>query len=99
MKFIVTVEFVGPLRRPSKERKMTLDLDPGATIEHLLSRLGYSPFEIDRIAVLRNDKQARKEDALDDGDRISLLLPMGGGSLSDMPESTDRVAYLKKELS
>jgi len=78
---------------------MTLELDPGTTIEHLLSQLGYSPFEINRIAVLRNEKQVRKEDTLEEGDTLSLLLPMGGGNLSAMVQWAYKIAYLKKELS
>jgi sulfur carrier protein ThiS len=75
----VTVEFVGPVRRPCPERKLALELDVLPTVGGLLERLGYSPEEAARLTVLVDGKRQEPAAPVPEGARVEILLPVGGG--------------------
>ena len=75
----VTVEFVGPVRRPCPERKLSLELQAAPKVGALLERLGYSREETARLTVLVDGKQQGLDAPVPDGARVEILLPVGGG--------------------
>jgi sulfur carrier protein ThiS len=71
---------MGPVRRPEGAGdRVTIELGPGDGVEALLQTLGYSPVEARHIVVLRNGVRAQGSDGLNEGDRVTLALPIGGG--------------------
>jgi len=76
---LITVEFVGPVRRPGKERRLTLEVEPQTSVTALLTRLGYGPEERARLTVLVDGARAAATAAVDDGTTVEILLPVGGG--------------------
>jgi molybdopterin converting factor small subunit len=75
----VTVEFVGPVRRPCRERSLSLELEAPLAVRALLVRLGYAPEETTRLTVLVDGKRQGPDDAVPDGAKVEILLPVGGG--------------------
>ena len=75
----VTVEFVGPVRRPTALRRLTLELDEPPEVSALLARLGYTPVERPRLTVLVDGTSPGTGATIPDGARVEILLPVGGG--------------------
>jgi hypothetical protein len=75
----LTVEFVGPVRRPGPERKLTLELAAAPTVDALLERLGYGRDEGARLTVLVDGVRQGPGALVPDGARVEILLPVGGG--------------------
>jgi hypothetical protein len=75
----VTVEFVGPVRRPGPERRLSLDLEAAPAVAELLARLGYAPDEGARLTVLVDGVRQGPAALVPDGARVEILLPVGGG--------------------
>lgn len=75
----VTVEFVGPVRRPGPERRLTLELEAAPAVGALLERLGYGRDEGARLTVLVDGVRQGPTAVVPDGARIEILLPVGGG--------------------
>ncbi len=75
----VTVEYTGVLDIKAVPSGGHLDLPPGATVSVLLERLGIDPAHRKYITPLVNNSKARNSDVLAEGDRVYLLLPVGGG--------------------
>jgi sulfur carrier protein ThiS len=75
----LTVEFVGPVRRPGPERRLALDLDAPPAVAALLERLGYAPDEGARLTVLVDGVRQGPAAVVPDGARVEILLPVGGG--------------------
>ena len=73
------MEFVGPVRRPCPERKLSLELEASAKVGALLERLGYSREETTRLTVLVDGKQQGPDASVPEGARVEILLPVGGG--------------------
>ena len=55
----------------------TIDLKDDATIRDVMMALGI-PLEMPKVIML-NQKQGKLEDTLNDGDRITVFPPVGGG--------------------
>ena len=75
----VTIRFLGPVRRPAREREMGVELGEDATVGGLLASLGYQPHELDFFALSVNGEKARGTTALSHGDQVTLALLAGGG--------------------
>jgi sulfur carrier protein ThiS len=76
----ITVDFIGPVRRPGPERRLTLEVgDGGLAVAALLTRLGYLPDEGARLTVLVAGRRAGADERVPDGVHIEILLPVGGG--------------------
>jgi sulfur carrier protein ThiS len=75
----VTVEFVGPVRRPCPERTLALEVEADLPVSALLERLGYSPVEAPRLTVLVDGKRLGLAAMVPVGAKVEILLPVGGG--------------------
>ncbi|HOW98159.1 MAG TPA: MoaD/ThiS family protein [Kiritimatiellia bacterium] len=75
----VTVEYTGVLDIKTVPSGGVLELPPGATVSALLERLGIDPAHRKYITPLVNNAKAKNSTTLVEGDRIYLLLPVGGG--------------------
>jgi molybdopterin converting factor small subunit len=75
----VFVELFGALRSPRGETRFPLELPAQADVRQLLSELAYDDREQKYLVILVNDRNADKRAALADGDRVKILLPIGGG--------------------
>jgi molybdopterin converting factor small subunit len=75
----VHIELFGALRSPSGERRFSLALSKDANVRQLLSELSYDEREQKYLVVLVNDQNAEMNTCLADGDRVRILLPIGGG--------------------
>jgi molybdopterin converting factor small subunit len=75
----VTVEFVGPVRRPCPERSLALELEAPAQVGARRERLGYSREEAARLTVLVDGGKQGLAATVPDGARVEILLPVGGG--------------------
>ena len=66
----------------SKTQRPTFEVDwtDGLTVKDLLDAEGFSEQDQEAIAAVINDTQAQHGDALNDGDRVDLLVNMQGGS-------------------
>ncbi len=54
----ITVEFVGPVRRPCVERRLAIEVPAMMQVAAILARLGYSQEEGARLTVLVNGTRA-----------------------------------------
>ncbi len=75
----ITVEFVGPVRRPGPERTLALDFEAAPAVRALLERLGYGPDEGTRLTVLVDGVRQGPAALVPDGAKVEILLPVGGG--------------------
>jgi sulfur carrier protein ThiS len=75
----IVVEFVGPVRRPCAERRLSLEVPAQTAVAALLAQLGYSPAEGARLTVLLDGTRAATGATVADGARVEILLPVGGG--------------------
>ncbi len=75
----IAVEFIGPMRRPWPERSGPVELGDGALLADLLHALGYSDEEARHLTCSVNGVAARPRVALQEGDKVSVTLLLGGG--------------------
>ncbi len=71
------------LREAVGQKDMVLELEEGASLQQLVTRLGeqFPPVAKyqDRLLMSVNEKRASLDTALEDGDEVALLPPMSGG--------------------
>jgi len=75
----LTVHFIGPVRRPGLERKLTIHRQGLHTVEDLLSRLGYSRQEQQVLQVLVDGARRSHQESIEEGRQIEILIAIGGG--------------------
>lgn len=76
----VSVGFMGPVLRPTAgASEVDLDLPIGATVNDLLSELGYIPAHVRHIGVFRDGLRLPHTAELGDGDAVTVTVPFGGG--------------------
>ena len=75
----VTVEYTGVLDIKAVPSGGLVEIPDGATVFALLDRLGVDPEHRKFITPLVNNTKARNSTVLSGGDRVYLLLPVGGG--------------------
>ena len=85
----VTVNYLAQIKRAAGVSVETVDLDPGATLAALCARLRGRHDEafaamLSQKAMLFfvNDEHAASDRTLADGDEVSILAPMAGGTFS-----------------
>ena len=72
----VTVKLFATLRE-NREKESMMQLDPGANIKALIDLLGIS--EKDAAIIFINGRGSKLDQALSDGDTVSIFPPVGGG--------------------
>ena len=75
----VTVEFVGPMRRPWPERRRQIEVVESSSIAELLRSLGYGDEEARHFSFLVAGGKASLDTVLQPDTRVSVLLMVGGG--------------------
>ncbi len=75
----IDVTFTGPVRRPWSETSRTIPLFDGETAAALLKRLGFTPAESRMLWIAVNGEMTTLEQTLNDGDRVTVGLRLGGG--------------------
>ncbi|NMB75592.1 MAG: MoaD/ThiS family protein [Myxococcales bacterium] len=75
----VKVSFFGPVRRPWPETSRTLEAAAGERLGDLMSRLGYTPEEARRLALVVAGHRREPDFLLSDGDEVRVVLLAGGG--------------------
>ena len=74
-----TFEFSSSLKRKFKENVLSLDLSPGTTIRDALLSLEYQEGDLKFLVAFREGERVPLTYKVQDGDRIRVLLPIGGG--------------------
>ena len=78
MKIHIQVKLYATLRKFVPDSGLDrFELDTGATVEHLLDKLGISVTEAKLVFV--NGKKAPLAAVLNDGERVGIFPPVGGG--------------------
>jgi len=75
----LTIQFIGPVRRPGSERTLTIDPTGLQTVGDLLGRLGYSGEERQALHVLVDGTRRPLEGVIEGADRVEILVAIGGG--------------------
>jgi sulfur carrier protein ThiS len=75
----VRLTFLGPIRRPWSESSRELDIESDTTIEGLLTGLGYTSEDMQRVALVVAGQRQRVTERLSDGDELRVVLLAGGG--------------------
>lgn len=75
----VSVEFVGPVRRPWREQRRDVEIGDGTTVASLVEQLGYSDADRRHLTVLVNSEKVPSSTILSDGDTIVVTMIVGGG--------------------
>jgi sulfur carrier protein ThiS len=74
----VHVELFGAMRRPWRERQREVEIS-GRTVGDLLRQLGYGDADTRCFSLMVNGVRAQVADDLADGDRVTVILVLGGG--------------------
>lgn len=75
----VKVDLMPHLKRLRKETNFDLELPENTTVETTLARLGFKKDEIEHLRIFVNNKWARPDKMLKDGDEIWVGVVVGGG--------------------
>lgn len=75
----IQVEVLGPIARKPKPNPASLELPEGATVQAAMEALGYGEREMGHLLYLRGEQRIRPLTPLQDGERITALLHVGGG--------------------
>lgn len=78
-KIKVTIEFSGAIKRPFPESEREFELVAGKNIREVLLDLGYSERDLKFLVAFRGETRIPLEELFVDGDRIKVLIPVGGG--------------------
>lgn len=76
----VQVEFVGAINSGPFKKKQPFELNDKATVKDLLEKLTHiDKGHLSFIQVVRNGSRVAQNQSLKDGDKIELMLMVGGG--------------------
>jgi hypothetical protein len=75
----ITVQFVGPVRRPTAARSIEVDVLPLRTVGDLLQELGYSRAEWFSLHVLVDGSRKEPDTSLEGARLVEILVAIGGG--------------------
>ena len=75
----VQVQFMGPVKRPGNQNEMSVILQPGATVNDLLTSLGYETAHARHLGVFREGVRLPHTSPLVSDDEITVALAVGGG--------------------
>jgi len=75
----VKVKAYADLQRynPQKGEEFIVEIKDGSNIKNLMESLGLPDYRV--MLILKNERMAKEEDLLADGDRVSFLPVIGGG--------------------
>ncbi len=75
----VDVQLLGYLARfsPTEKEKFQMDLEPGATVAHVLEKVRFPP-DLQKM-ILLNGRQANPSTRLAEGDDVFIFSPATGG--------------------
>jgi molybdopterin converting factor small subunit len=75
----VKVKAYADLQRynPQKGEEFIVEIKDGSNIKNLMESLGLPDYRV--MLILKNERIAKEEDLLADGDRVSFLPVIGGG--------------------
>ena len=76
----VKVELMPVLRRLREEKNFELELPDDVTVGAALAKLGFKKDEMEHLRIFVNNKGARFDKALKDGDDIWIGVVVGGGA-------------------
>ena len=80
MSELLTIRFIGPVRRPGPERAVELEVTGITTVGELLAHLGYGAAEQASLQVLVDGARAATLDTSIKGARaVEILIAVGGG--------------------
>ncbi len=75
----INVEFVGAINTGPCKKNQDFKLDDGTTVKQFLSTLHFHPTHINFIQVVKNGTRVAHTEELKDGDKLELMLMVGGG--------------------
>jgi sulfur carrier protein ThiS len=75
----ISVRLIGPMRKPQGQAEVDLPCEGRMTVAEALRRTGYRADELRFFSVQVNDRQRDHEYVVQDGDRLQVFLPVGGG--------------------
>jgi hypothetical protein len=77
----INIEFMASLRRPKDlDRIAKIEVPDDLTLKQVLKNLGYSFNEIRILQAFRSDgSRLTLKDTLNDGEKVFLTIPVGGG--------------------
>lgn len=75
----VTVRYLGPIRRPCRQRRHEVEIREHTTAGELLDQLGYQPREKPLLSIHVNGQSAKADVHLSEGDEITFGILAGGG--------------------
>ena len=76
----VTLNFMGPIRRPEGvSARTTVTVVAGATAETILEDLGYSESDRSRLKLLADGQATSLSAPLGETRELTIFLPLGGG--------------------
>jgi MoaD family protein len=79
----ITITFFAAHRKAVGERRISLDIEPGPTVEELFDMLVERYPDLGDLrsttVVSRNHRMVDGSETLEDGDEVALLSPVGGG--------------------
>lgn len=76
---LVEIRFSGPIRRPWPEPGRALELAEGTTVGEALRALGFARHELRFLHTAVAGETVRADRELRDGDRLEVMLRVGGG--------------------
>jgi sulfur carrier protein ThiS len=80
MSELLTIRFVGPVRRPGPERTIELEVTEDDTVGELLARLGYDAEEQASLQVLVDGARAKTLDtSIAEARAVEIMIAIGGG--------------------
>ena len=75
----IRVEFVGAINSGPYNKEHEFDMKEKGTVRDFLETLHFEKSHINYIQVLRNGKRCPHSEQLSNGDRLELMLMVGGG--------------------
>jgi sulfur carrier protein ThiS len=75
----INIELSGALKRKAKENCFELEVAEGKTVHQVLLDMGYKEEEIRYLIAILNGNRVELATTLQEGDRLRILLPIGGG--------------------
>lgn len=76
----IKISLLGPLKNPFNKKEFELEVNNDISIKKLLSdKFNYNESEMSFLVFILNDKQADINTELNNGDRLKVFLPLGGG--------------------
>ncbi len=76
---MITIQFVGPVRRPGPERKIEVSRKGLRNIHDLLAHLGYSEEEQLALNILADGVRVSHDTTIEEINVVEIYIAIGGG--------------------